>query len=153
MATFDELRARDLAALFQVGFGDALAHLGGVLQLTVSAEEITAATFFDSIDAEAAHAILSKQRVFALRTVEALGSRLWIRWQEPADSELVRLRLGQWLRGLSFRVAAGGKTIAPLYGGGRVFGPDGKPGSFAPGRFPRTSLATLARRLAPQQSA
>jgi len=110
----------------------------------VSTDTWAVLTLEDRTDAEAAHAVLSGRRIFALRTQEAAGWRLWIRWSEEPDSALVRGYFERLLSGLKFRIACEGQTLAPLHGGGSTVGPDGKPASFA--GVPGNSLAPLARR-------
>lgn len=141
----DELRAKHLAAAFGLGFADALAHIHGGLRLTVPTEDLTALTFADPTEALAAHAILSKAGVFAVRTEEPAGRRLWIRWAEPPEPRLVVERFGRLLGGLDYRIAVEGETLAPLWSGGRTWGPDGRTRSWT--QLPKTSLAPLARRL------
>jgi len=145
--TLEEVIARALVAALRVDPGAALDHLRGRRQVAVPTDELTALTFADAVDAEAAHAILTGWRIFALRTVEAAGSRLWIRWAEPPEPALVRAYFERAVGGLAFRVACEGETLAPLHGGGRLVNPDGRPGSLR--AWPRNSLAPLARRAKP----
>lgn len=143
--TFDERRARNLAALFAVDYLDALSHIHGGQRLVVPTVDLTALTFGDPTDALAAHAVLSNAGFFAIRTQEPAGHRLWIRWAEPPEPELVKQRFAKLFGGLHYRIAAEGETLAPLWGGGRTLGPDGKPRSWT--QFPKTPLAPLARKL------
>jgi hypothetical protein len=143
------MQAQLISKTFGLAATEVAGHLFGRLRLTIDAGEAgwSVLTFTSQLDAEAAQALLSAQRIYSLRTEERVGSRIWIRWSEAPDPGVTRGFFERLLgRELAYRLAVEGPTLAPLHSGGSIVGPDQKAANFLP-RGPRNRLGVLARKM------